>query len=47
MAPMLSEAPASAEKTMIRTRPAISVRLAPMREEMKPATSIATPMIAM
>ena len=47
IAPMLSDIPASAEKTMIRVRPAMRVRLAPMREEMKPATSIATPMIAM
>ena len=39
---MLPLLPAMAEKTTIRTRPAISVRLAPMRLETQPVTSIAT-----
>ena len=46
-APTLSDEPASAANTMIRTRPESSVRLAPIRLEITPVTSIATPMIAM
>ena len=46
-APTLSDEPASAANTMIRTRPDSSVRLAPIRLEITPVTSIATPMIAM
>ena len=42
-----SEEPASAAKTMISTRPMSSVRLAPIRLETTPVTSIATPMTAM
>jgi hypothetical protein len=47
MAPTVSEEPARAEKTMTRARPASSVRFAPRRLEMKPVTSIDTPMMAM
>jgi hypothetical protein len=36
------DAPASALKTTIRTRPAISVRFAPIRLDTQPVTSIAT-----
>ena len=42
MPPMLPEAPASAANTTISTRPAISVRLAPIRLDTQPVTSIAT-----
>ena len=47
MAPIDVGEPASAEKTMISTRPASRVRLAPIRLETTPVTSIATPMTAM
>ncbi len=47
MAPTVSEDPASAEKTMISASPDSRVRLAPMRLETTPVTSIATPMTAM
>jgi hypothetical protein len=47
IAPTVSDDPASAEKTMISARPASRVRLAPMRLETTPVTSIATPMTAM
>ena len=47
MAPIESESPASAEKTMIRARPDSSVRLAPIRLDTTPVTSIATPITAM
>ena len=47
IAPMLCEEPARAEKAMISTRPASSVRLAPMRLETQPVISIATPVTAM
>ena len=40
--PMVPDGPASAEKTTISTRPAISVRLAPIRLDTQPVTSIAT-----
>lgn len=43
----MSEAPASAEKAMISTSPASSVRFAPIRLDTTPVTSMATPMIAM
>ncbi len=47
IAPTEFEEPASAAKTMIRTRPESSVRFGPIRLETTPVTSIATPMIAM
>ena len=47
IAPTVLDDPASAEKTMISTRPESSVRLAPMRLETTPVISIATPMTAM
>ena len=47
IAPMVSEEPASAENTMIRTRPHSSVRFAPIRLETTPVISIATPITAM
>ncbi len=40
--PMLPLAPAMAENTTIRIRPAISVRLAPSRLDTQPVTSMAT-----
>ena len=46
-APTESDEPASAAKTMMSTRPTSSVRLAPIRLETTPVTSIATPMTAM
>lgn len=42
MPPIEPEAPASAENTTISTRPMTSVRLAPIRLETHPTTSIAT-----
>ena len=42
-----SDAPASAANTMISTSPESRVRLAPMRLDTTPVTSIARPMIAM
>jgi hypothetical protein len=42
---MLEAEPASALNTMIRTRPTISVRFAPMRLDTQPVTSIATAVI--
>ncbi len=47
MPPMLSIAPATAENTTTSTRPAMSVRFAPMRLETKPVISMATPVTAM
>ena len=40
--PMLSADPASAAKTTMSTRPVISVRLAPIRLDTQPVTSMAT-----
>ncbi len=42
MPPMLSDEPASAANTTMRTRPVISVRLAPIRLDTQPVTSMAT-----
>ena len=39
---MVSDAPASAAKTTMSARPAISVRLAPIRLDTQPVTNIAT-----
>ncbi len=47
MAPTVSDAPASAENTMISSSPESSVRLAPIRVETTPVTSMATPITAM
>ena len=46
MAPMVSEEPASAEKTTIRARPRSRVRLAPIRDDTTPVSSIVTPITA-
>ena len=46
-APTLSDDPARAAKTMIRTSPPSRVRLGPIRLETTPVTSIATPITAM
>ena len=40
--PIVSDVPASAAKTTMSARPTISVRLAPIRLDTQPVTSIAT-----
>ena len=42
MPPIVSDGPARPANTTIRTSPAIRVRLAPMRLDTQPVTSIAT-----